>query len=503
MDKQNTDYENTIISDNLQTNIDFIKNIFKKDSMLRVRQVRMNTGLGTGVDCCLFYFDGMVDSQLLNDSIVFPLQHSKIVIPPASLIDYIEKKVLFAGEVKQTSSMTDILRGIEYGDTALFVDGYSTVLIIDTKGFDTRGISEPEDERILQGPREGFKEAILYNTALLRRKLQTPDLCIEAQRIGRRTDTKLFICYLESLVDLNMLAELKARLSKIDIDGVLDVNYLSELIRDHPCSPFKTTGVTERPDIVAARLLEGRIAVMVDGTPAVLTIPYLFVENFQSDEDYYLNYLVSSIGRILRFLCFFLAISIPALYLSLVGFHEELLPTMFALSVAQARGGVPLSSLLECVAVIVIFEILKETGVRMPQSLGHALAIVGGLIIGQAAVDARLVSAPVLIAVALSGVCGLMVPRLRGIVFYARFVLLFLGYLGGLFGFMLGISALFIMIFSLKSFGVDCTISLLGPSPQGLKDLLWRSSWRKMRTRPAFSRDRIRAGENKQQGSQQ
>ena len=334
------------------------------------------------------------------------------------------------------------------------------------------------------------------------RRAPDPDLCIEAQRIGRRTDTNVFICYLESLVDQNMLAELKARLSRVDIDGVLDVNYLAELIRDHPNSPFKTTGVTERPDIVAARLLEGRIAIMVDGTPAVLTLPYLFIENFQSDEDYYLNWLVSSVGRFLRLICFFLAISIPAVYLSLVGFHEELLPTMFALSVAQARGGVPLSSLLECVAVIVLFEILKETGVRMPQSLGHALGIVGGLIIGQAAVDAKLISAPVLIAVAMAGVSGLMVPRLRGIVFYARIALLFLGYLGGLYGFMFGISALLIMIFSLKSFGVDCTLSLLDPSPQGLKDLIWRSSWRKMRTRPAFSRDRVRAGGNESQGSQ-
>lgn len=498
MGKQNTEYESVAISDNLQTNINYIKDIFKKDSILRIRQIKMSTGLGTGVDCCLVYFDGMVNSDLLNDSVVFPLTRSKIVLPPASLIDHIEKKVLFAGELKQTASITEILRGIEYGDTALFVDGYSTVLLINTKGFDTRGISEPEDERILQGPREGFGEAILLNTAMLRRKLQTPDLCIEAQRIGRRTDTNVFVCYLDSLVDPVMLAELKDRLSKVDIDGVLDVNYLAELIRDHPGSPFKTTGVTERPDIVAARLLEGRIAVMVDGTPAVLTLPYLFVENFQSDEDYYLNWLVSSIGRVLRFICFFLAISIPALYLSLVGFHEDLLPTMFALSVAQARGGVPLSSLLECVAVIVLFEILKETGVRMPQSLGHALGIVGGLIIGQAAVDAKLISAPVLIAVAIAGVSGLMVPRLRGIVFYARFALLFLGYLGGLYGFMLGISALLIMIFGLKSFGVDCTVSLLNPSPQGLKDLLWRSSWRKMRTRPAFSQDRVRSADNNQ-----
>ena len=193
----------------------------------------------------------------------------------------------------------------------------------------------------------------------------------------------------------------------------MDTNYIAEQIRDNPYSLFKTTGSTERPDIAAAALLEGRIALIVDGTPVVMTLPYLFSQNFQSDEDYYLNFFVSAVGRLLRYICFFLAISVPAIFISLITFHKQLLPTSFAVSIAQLRGGVPFSSVSECLILIFVFEILRETGIRMPQSVGHALSIVGGLVIGQSAVEAKIVSAPILIAVALSAICGLMVTRLK------------------------------------------------------------------------------------------
>ena len=207
---------------------------------------------------------------------------------------------------------------------------------------------------------------------MIRRKLLTPDLCTEMVRIGRRSDTIVFICYLDSLADEGTVSELKRRLSKIDIDGILDTNYIAEFIRDRPHSIFKTSGTTERPDTVAARLLEGRIAVIADGTPVVLTLPYLFSENFQSDEDYYLNYTVASVGRLLRYICFFLSVSIPAAFVAAVTYHKELLPTSLAITVTQLRGGVPFPAFVECILLIFVFEILKETGVRMPQSLGHA-----------------------------------------------------------------------------------------------------------------------------------
>ncbi|MGN0494123.1 MAG: spore germination protein, partial [Acutalibacteraceae bacterium] len=469
--------------------------IFKKDAVLRLRRIAVRNACS--YDCALFYMDGMINSELLNESVIRPLLTRNAERKEDSLVGFVSKQVLFAGETAVTDSLEDMLRSLLYGDTLLLIDGCREAITINTKGWRTRGISEPEDERVLQGPREGFDEAALLNLAMIRRKLLTPDLCTEAIRVGRRSDTLVFICYLDSLVNKRTLEELKKRVKKLDMDGILDSNYIAEQIRDHPRSLFKTCGSTERPDIVAARLLEGRIALVVDGTPVVMTVPYLFSENFQSDEDYYLNYTVSSVGRMLRFVCFFLSVSIPAVFIAATSYHKELLPTSLALTVAQLRGGVPFSAFWECILLILVFEILKETGVRMPQSLGHALSIVGGLVVGQAAVEARIVSAPMLIIVALSGISGLMVPRLKGAVFYLRVIYVVLSALLGLYGYILGVSLTLIHILDLSSFGTSSTVSLDRASLQSLKDTLWRAPWEKMRTRPFFNRNIIRAGEKK------
>ncbi|MBQ1988722.1 MAG: spore germination protein, partial [Clostridia bacterium] len=425
MSGQTSDYKDIKLSGKIEEDIALFKEIFKKDSVFRVK--RLKARKTEKMDCALVYMDGMVDSEQLNDAVIEPILTTDVQNSSGDITEYIENQVLFARDVKKLDNLADIISGILYGEALLIIDGSKTGLNIDVKGWRTRGISEPQDERVLKGPREGFEEAALLNLAMIRRKLQTPDFCTEYLRVGRRTGTLVFICYLDSLADSAMVEEIKNRIKKIDIDGILDSNYIAELIRDHKRSLFKTNGSTERPDVVASKLLEGRIAVVVDGTPVVITFPYLFSENFQSDEDYYRNFAVSSVGRMLRYLCFFLAVSIPAVFIAVTTFHRELLPTSLAISVAQLRGGVPFSPFTECLLMIFVFEILKETGARMPQSLGHALGIVGGLVVGQAAVDARIISTPMLIVIALSGISGLMIPKLSGAVFYYRFIFLFLG----------------------------------------------------------------------------
>lgn len=485
-----SDYRDIQLSGNIKRDTEFFRNIFKHDDIIRMRTINRAE---EGLECTLIYIDGMVNIEILNDSIVRPLMVADLNNLPSTDTRLLAGKILFAADLKITSKVEDMLRDVLYGDTLLIIDGSADAMTINTKGWRTRGISEPDDERVLQGPREGFDEAAMLNLAMIRRKLLTPDLCIEMQRVGRRTDTGVYICYLESLANPNMVTCLKNRISEIDIDGILDSNYIAEHIRDHKGSLLKTTGSTERPDIVAARLLEGRIAIVVDGTPVVLTVPYLFSENFQSDEDYYLNFMVSSVGRILRYICFFAALSVPAIFVALTTFHIKLLPTSFALSIAQLRGGVPMSSVVECIILIIVFEVLKEAGVRMPQSLGHALSIVGGLVIGQAAVEARIISAPMLIAVALSGISGLMIPHLKGIVFYMRLVLVLASAMLGLFGYMSVGTIIIIRILSMKSFGVDYTASLKNPNFQSLKDTFWRAPWPFMIKRPSFNRNIIRS----------
>ncbi len=485
-----SDYKDLYLSGNLKEDIAFFKELFKKDVILRIKEISARNIVN--LNCALVYMDGMTDADQINEAIIRPI--ITVSSPPDSedIADYISKQLLFARDAKKADNIAKILEGILYGEALLLIDGSKTALTIDVKGWRTRGISEPQEERILQGPREGFEEAGLLNLAMIRRKLLTPDLCIEMLRVGRRTSTAVFVCYLGSLADQKSVNNIKKRIKQIDIDGILDTNYVIEQIKDNKHSIFKTSGSTERPDVVAARLLEGRIAIVVDGTPVVATVPYLFSENFQSDEDYYQNFLLSSAERLLRYLCFFISISIPAVFVAISTFHRQLLPTSFAISVMQLRGGVPFSPVGECISMILVFEILKETGVRMSQNLGHALSIVGGLVVGQAAVEARIISAPILIVVALSGIAGLMLPRLKGAIFYLRISFVALCAFLGLYGYLLGICLLAIYILSIKSFGTDYTASLKQVGLQSLKDTVFRAPWYSMKHRPVFNRNIIR-----------
>lgn len=492
---QTSDYEKVFLSGRLEDDIALFKEIFKKDVILRVKKIKARNRVP--LDCALVYMDGMVDSEQLNDAVIKPLLVSSPQNDSQSIAEYIENQVLFARDVKKAQNVAKMLEGILYGEALILIDTQSIGLMVDTKGWRTRGIKEPEEERILQGPREGFEEAALLNIAMLRRKLQTPDFCTEMLRVGRRTATMVFICYLDTLADEKTVNKIKKRIKEIDIDGILDSNYIAEQIRDRKYSIFKTTGSTERPDVVAAKLLEGRIAIIVDGTPVVLTIPYLFSENFQSDEDYYLNFLVSGWGRLLRYICFFLSIGLPAIFIALSTFHKQLLPTSLAIAVLELRGGVPFSPFTEGLILIFIFEILRETGIRMQQSLGHTLSIVGGLVVGQAAVEARIISSPMLIAIALSGIAGLMIPRLKGAVFYLRILLVLLSAVLGLYGFILGFMGIVMYIISLSSFGTDYTISLKRADFQSLKDTFFRAPWKSMKIRPFFNRNLKRQGRKK------
>ncbi len=488
-------YENVTLSGKLQKDIKLFKEIFSKEAVFRVKEIKVRNR--ESFDCAILYFDGMVDSTQMNEDVIKPLLTFCPQRDTEALEEYIEKQILFANDVKPKERVSQMLQSVMYGEGLLLINGVTKALIIDVKGFETRGINEPQDERVLQGPREGFEEVALRNIALVRRKLQTPDLCTENMRVGRRSNTSVYICYLNSLANPKTVEELKGKIEKIDIDGILDSNYITENIRNHKLSLFKTTATTERPDVVASKLLEGRIAIIVDGTPMVVTLPYLFSENFQSDEDYYLNFLVSSFGRFLRFLSFFLAISIPAIFIAISSYHRELMPTALAISVSNLRAGVPFAPLTECLIMIFVFEILKEAGVRMPQSLGHALSVVGGLVVGQAAVEARIISTPMLIVIALSGISGLMVPKLKGAVTYLRIALVLLSAFFGLLGYFAGISVTVMHIISLDSFGVDYTASLKVANYQSLKDTFFRGPWDRMIKRPLFNRNIIRSRRNR------
>ncbi|MFU0832098.1 MAG: Spore germination protein B1 [Oscillospiraceae bacterium] len=480
-------------SDKLQQNIDYLRHLFTGDDTLIFRLLENNRGKKT-MRFCLVYVDGMVNNRLMNQDVIRPLLEFVFQTHEGqSLIDTVQMQAMFANDAKKTDSIDELIQGIVYGDTALLLEGCAQALVLNTKGFSLRSITEPESERAIRGPREGFNESILTNLSMLRRKIRTPDLKFQFMTFGRRTKTKACICYLDSVANHAVLKELKERLRKIDIDGTLDSNYITEIIKDAPYSAVKTVGSTERPDVVAAKLLEGRVALFLDGTPMVLTVPHLFIEHFQDDEDYYLNYYFTCIGRMLRIFAFVVSCCLPAVYVGLVTFHQELLPSPLLFSVITARQGLPFPTALETTLMLIVFEMLRESGARMPGLMGQTLSIVGALVIGQAAVNAKIVSAPIIIVVGLTGISGLMVTRLKGYMIWHRFILLACVCVLGLYGLILGVLIMLAGVFSITSFGVPIMSGIYTRSMKDYKDIYVRAPWWVMIRRPKFlSGNRVR-----------
>lgn len=466
-----------------------IKELFKDVDVFRTREVRNMHD--ESIRYWVLFNDGVVSSMMINENILKPLMLSTAATP--CTLESVIEQIVQIGESEKTASIKKIVDALSYGDTVLFTDGIAEAAIFNTKGFTLRAIQEPDNEKTLSGPREGFTEALIPNLSLIRRKVRTHALKMKFISLGRRTLTQVCVCYIDGIVNKNIVDELFRRLQTIDIDAVLDSHYVAELIRDARYSPFRAMYYSERPDIVIGKLLEGRVALFVDGSPVVITMPHLFIENFQSTEDYYLSFWYTSFSRWLRMLAFILTVTVPAFYIAIVAFHPEMLPTQLLISIANERANVPLPAALEAFVMLIVFDLLRETGIRMPTGVGQALSIVGALVIGQAAVEAKLVAAPMIIVVAIAGITTLIVPKLTPAVIPMRFFLLILASMFGLYGLMLGVSVIIIHILNLHSFGVP-QIMLSGRLKyQDLKDTFFRAPWWTMRQRPKMlSDDRIR-----------
>lgn len=481
---QENNVEKIELSKYLDDNIKIIKKIFINDDTLVIR-VFQNKYLRDG-RCCIFYIDGMVKTEIINENIIQPFLSNDLSkhLYNENLLTEIQGKILLSNDIVGLVDINEIVDSIISGNTAFILDGYSKALIINSKGWSKRTIEEPKAEMIVRGPREGFIESIIDNTTLIRRKLQTKDLKFVFKKLGVRSNTKICICYLEGLADPKIINEVYKRLDKISIDAVLDSGYIQEIIKDSPYSPFETIGYTERPDVVAGKLLEGRIAIIVDGSPIVLTIPFLFIEYFQTDEDYYNNYFFSSIFRMLRTIGMILSISIPAIYVALVTYHQELIPTPLLMSIFASRKGVPFPTIIEAITMLAVFELFVETSKRMPESMGMAVSLVGALVLGQAAVEARIVSSPLVIVVGLTGIASLALPKMKSPSVIIRFILLILVFLLGLYGYMFGIIGLLLHLYGIRSFGIPYMSNLGSTRFQERKDTTIRAPWWSMKTRP-------------------
>lgn len=480
----NGDLKTARLKKKLIDNINLFRAIFSDDDTLVIRKFQ-NKHL-KGVEFCVIYFEDMINEYALNDDVIRPVQGDILSgnISGRNLMEELQNKVISSNEVDLETDLSIIIDKLLCGNTVFLLDGYDSALIIFNKGWQTRAIEEPQSETVIRGPREGFTESITINISLIRRRIKTPTFKIKYLHIGVRTRTKVAICYIDDIVLKDILLEVEKRLKEIDIDGVLDSGYIQEFIRDAPYSPFETVGYTERPDVVASKVLEGRVAILVDGSPVVLTVPFVVAENTQSCEDYYNNYIYATLNRLIRTTSSITSMSIPAIFLAVVTYHQEMIPTPLLLSISAAREGVAIPTSLSLFLMLLLFDVLREAGTRMPQAIGQAVNIVGALVLGQAAVEAKLVSAPVVIITALSGILTLLNIRLIGAVIIFRFIFLFLASIIGIYGFFIGFIIVMLHLLSIRSFGVPYFLNVTTLKDHTGKDIWVRAPWWSMTMRP-------------------
>ncbi|NQX64647.1 spore germination protein [Paenibacillus alba] len=438
------------------------------------------------------YIDGMVDSQLHNailQSLMLKQEFEHDLSAEDDRVEYVQQYTLIAAHSGTFNTYKELYDRLLSGHAILLLDHEEKGLWIDVAELKERSVGEPQSHTVVRGPMEGFTENLRTNTALIRRRIRDPRLWMESRQIGKVTHTSVAFMYIKGIADEGIIEELRKRLDRINIDGILESGYIEEEIQDELRTPFPTVYNTERPDTIAAGLLEGRIAIVVEGTPFVLLIPALFVQFFQSADDYYQRADIGTLVRLLRYLSFFIALLAPALYIAISTFHLEMLPTNLIISIAAQREGVPFPAFIEALLMEITYEILREAGVRIPRTIGQAVSIVGTLVIGQAAVAAGVVSAAMVIVVSITAISSYVIPEngLSITVRMLRFCMMFLAASFGLLGIWIGLMTMVFHLTTLRSFGVSY-MSPFGPyvAPD-IKDSIFRMPWKRMKTRPVYN----------------
>ena len=460
-----------------------IKKLFEGSADFSYRELKINSTNSA----IIFYIDGLVDMNRMELNVINPLlkYHSDLLQIPELTLDQILEEINSA-QVKQGETFQEVIDHVLSGGTVLLINGFKQSLFISEQSWEQRSVDEPVSEAVVLGPREGLTENIRTNTSMIRRRLKTTKLKFESIEIGNLSKTEVVITYLDNIAQQSIVEEVRSRLNEINIDAIEDSGYILEFIEDNPYSLFPQVLQTERPDRVVGNLLEGRIGIIVENSPFALIVPVTFFQMMNSPEDYYGRFIMTSFIRFIRYLFLLVALLFPAIYIAVTTFHHELLPTNLLFSVAASREKVPFPAVIEALLMEITFEALREAGLRLPRPIGSTVSIVGALVIGQAAVEAGIVSAPLVIVVSTTGIASFMFPSypLTGAIRLLRFLMIFLAATLGFYGILLGVLFILVHLVQLRSFGVPYLSPIAPFNFNNLKDIFVRAPWWKMNERP-------------------
>jgi spore germination protein KA len=443
----------------------------------------------SGVEVMLAYLGEIVDKKSLDQEVMQPLmKESKKISNELNNYQVADiKKMVAITDIRACNRIKDIADGLLEGCSILFFERQEKAFIIDKSKWQMRQIEEPPSESVIKGPKEGFIENIQINRSLVRRKIKSINLIFERFIIGKETNTEINIGYIKGTVNEDVLIEVRERLNKININAILDAGNIEELIEDSNISPIETIGSTEKPDVVSAKILEGRVAIFCDGSPHVLTVPHVFIETIHSAEDYYIRPYIATFLRLVRLGALIISMTLPALYVALTTYHQDMIPTVLLRTMKGASEGIPLPAVAEAILMTVFFEFLKESGTRLPKAVGSAISIVGALVLGDAGVQAGIVSAPMVLITAFTAVCSFIVNALTETITLYRLILLILAGIFGLYGLTVGGFMMIIHASSLRSFGVPYLSPIIPIQADGLKDFILRFPIRGLYNSPFFS----------------
>lgn len=457
------------LSAHLADNVQTLRSLYTRCSDVIFHEFR----IGNRLEAVLIYIDGLTHIEEMDQHVLAPLQQD---FPLDCTLADIRGKIAVS-PIKSVETIANVLEEISDGNSVLLMENEPHGLAIGLPKWDKRAIDEPSAESVLRGPREGFIESLRTNMVLLRRKIRSPHLKIVTMRIGTYTETQIALAYLEGVAAPALVEEITSRLQRIEIDGILESLYIEELIEDNPISPFPQLLSTERPDVASAYLLEGHVVVLIDGTPSVLVAPITLYSLLQTPEDYYERYVVGTAIRWLRYLFFLVSLLGPSFYVAVITYHQEMIPDALLITMARSREQIPFPAVIEALLMESMFEALREAGARLPKQIGTAVSIVGALVIGQAAIAAGIVSAPMVMVVAITGVASFMAPRFTvGIAIrLLRFPMMMLAGFLGLLGLIMGCILILNHLFKLRSFGVPYMTPLSPMQSRSLNDVLWRA----------------------------
>lgn len=466
-----SDFKGVPLEKSLEKNLENIRRITGKSSDLLENPIIIN-----GVKCCLICYEGMISTSTITELILHPLMDIDIGQDhaPEALLDHVKNRMLMTIDRGFSEDYGDLIRRAMSGFAILLIDGVAEACAFGVQGYAVRGIDEPNGEGNVKGAHEGFVEVVRTNMSLVRRRMKSPLLRFELFPISDCSNTDVIVCYMADRVPKETVESIKKRLKSIKLETILGSGYIEPFLDNSKLSLFSGVSVTERPDSFCGKLLEGRVGILIDGTPYAIIVPYLFIENFQTMDDYNMRPYYAAFIRIIKFAAFLLAIFLPGIYVATATFHPEMFRYGLMLKLAEAEKDAPLPLMAEAIIVLLIYEVVREAGLRLPQNVGGAVSIVGGLIIGDAAVSGGLISNPLLVAVALAVTASFVVPNLNQPITLLRFICVIVGGFWGFFGVSVLAAVVLVNICSIESCGIPVTAPLSPFTLKSMRDVFLR-----------------------------